>query len=545
MGNSLGRNEKRTNEDAARRGKGRRRGSALYRGAALMAGMLVAPVPAALANPATDRVEAQFERIVASPPHLRVFLQQMPKGGDLHNHVDGTIYAEDMLRWAAEKNDCLTVATMTIGPAPCDGAASKPVRGMETRDPDLYARAIDGLSTRGFANGVTDGVSGHDRFFRTFGRFGFATRGERGQMIAIAREQAAYDHESYLELMGLPSAVGGVVAAAGDEDGLDEAGFAPLLAKLAPLLPGAVATARADLDGAERVAAQQNGCKPDAVEGQGPCAVTVRYMLSVLRNRAPAQVFAQMAFSFALADADPRYVGVNIVAPEDGPVALRDYGLHMRMFRFFAKRYPKVALSLHAGELSPGMVPPRDLRAHIRDAIEVGGARRIGHGVDIAYEDDAAGLLARMARDRIAVEINLTSNDVILGISGRNHPLRLYRDAGVPVVLSTDDAGVSRTDLTNEYMRAVTEQGMRYADLKQAARNSITYAFLPGESIWQGDGATLVPACAGSSLDTPAPRCKALLQASGKAREQWRLERQLAAFEATVGRQEIALTSAH
>ncbi len=136
----------------------------------------------------------------------------------------------------------------------------------------------------------------------------------------------------------------------------------------------------------------------------------------------------------------------------------------MRMFRFFHARYPKVKLSLHAGELTLGMVPPAALRSHIRDAIEIGGASRIGHGVDIPYETDAPQLLARMARDRIAVEINLTSNDTILGVSGRNHPLALYRAAGVPVVLSTDDEGVSRSDMTNEYLRAATEQGLRYLD---------------------------------------------------------------------------------
>jgi len=83
-----------------------------------------------------------------------------------------------------------------------------------------------------------------------------------------------------------------------------------------------------------------------------------------------------------------------------------------------------------------------------------------------------------MAAKKIAVEINLTSNAVILGVKGTAHPLAAYRAAGVPVVLSTDDEGVSRSDMTNEYMRAVTEQGLRYRDLKAMALASITYSFL-------------------------------------------------------------------
>jgi hypothetical protein len=40
------------------------------------------------------------------------------------------------------------------------------------------------------------------------------------------------------------------------------------------------------------------------------------------------------------------------------------------------------------------------------------------------------------------VEINLTSNDQILGVHGAMHPFPAYRAAGVPTVLSTDDEGV-------------------------------------------------------------------------------------------------------
>jgi adenosine deaminase len=86
--------------------------------------------------------------------------------------------------------------------------------------------------------------------------------------------------------------------------------------------------------------------------------------------------------------------------------------------------------------------------------------------------------MKEMAARKIAVEINLTSNAVILGVTGKDHPLVAYRAAGVPVVLSTDDEGVSRSDMTNEYMRAVTEQGLRYRDLKQMARASLDYSFL-------------------------------------------------------------------
>jgi adenosine deaminase len=75
-----------------------------------------------------------------------------------------------------------------------------------------------------------------------------------------------------------------------------------------------------------------------------------------------------------------------------------------------------------------------------------------------------------MAAKRVMVEINLTSNGVILGIKGKDHPFSLYRKFGVPMALSTDDEGVSRIDLTNEYVRAVESYYLSYADLKHLVR---------------------------------------------------------------------------
>jgi len=81
----------------------------------------------------------------------------------------------------------------------------------------------------------------------------------------------------------------------------------------------------------------------------------------------------------------------------------------------------------------------------------------------------------------VVVEISLTSNDLILGVRGKDHPLPAYLAAGVPVVLSTDDAGVSRIDLTNEYFRAARDYALGYRELKTIARNALRYSFLDAE----------------------------------------------------------------
>ena len=118
----------------------------------------------------------------------------------------------------------------------------------------------------------------------------------------------------------------------------------------------------------------------------------------------------------------------------------------MQMFQWLRAKFPRVRIAMHAGELTLGMVRPEELTFHIRDAIQIAGARRIGHGVDIMHEANSLELLQEMKNKRIAVEINLTSNEFILGVSGAAHPVTIYLRHGVPLVISTD--AVSYTHLT-------------------------------------------------------------------------------------------------
>jgi adenosine deaminase len=490
---------------------------------ALAALLTASPALAAPAAPTEVAVAALMERLKADPPALRVFLTQMPKGGDLHNHLDGSVWAEDYLKWADQDGDCLDATTHAISPPPCT-SGQVAARGLTLRDPKFYQASIDALSVRNFVPGLGTGeVSGHDHAFAAFPRFGALIWPHLGDALAVTRSQAAADHVEYVEQIADPAGAFsptllGAVATFKPDD------FDSDLAQLTPRLPALVAAARAEYDAAEAKMRTDLGCgtaKPDP-----GCEVQTRYLFFVLRVLSPNQVFAQIALGYALAQADPRFVGVNLVAPEDDPVALRDFELQMRMFHFFSGKYPGVKLSLHAGELALGLAPPSELGFHIRDTVEIAGAERIGHGYEIVYERDAKGLLKEMAQRGVAVEINLTSNDVSPGVRGADHPLDLYRGAGVPWSLSADDEGLLRIDLTHEYVRAALEQHLTYLDLKQSARNGITYSFLPGASLWRTDGER-VAVCA-----TSGPACDAFLKGSEKAQAQWRLERDFAQFEA-------------
>jgi adenosine deaminase len=438
---------------------------------ALFYTFLLTAQPAIAAEP-QQHTEALFQQLRHDPLRLRAFLSEMPKGGDLHNHLDGAVYAETFLTHAAGDGLCIDIARAAIRPPPC--TQTQPPAGQALADhPGLEDAMIDSLSMRDFVPGAGD-ASGHDHFFATFGKFAAAADDPAYLMVDEARRAAA-EHIDYIETIWMrrrreAADLGNKTPWHGDDFASDLAAIAPDIEKLA-------AQAKADTDAIETRMRTTLGCATPRAEPA--CQVTLRYQAFSLRTLPPQVVFAQIALDFAIAQTDPRFVGVNIVAPEDDPVALRDYTLHMRMLRFFHQAHPEIKLSLHAGELAFGLVPPEDLRFHIRQAVEIAGASRIGHGVSVMYETDAMGLLAEMAQRHVAVEINQTSNAQILGVKGEQHPFAEYRAAGVPVVISTDDEGVERTDLTEEFLRAAETWHLGYLDLRNLALASITYSFLP------------------------------------------------------------------
>jgi hypothetical protein len=193
-----------------------------------------------------------------------------------------------------------------------------------------------------------------------------------------------------------------------------------------------------------------------------------------------------------------------------------------------------VKIALHAGELDLGLVPPEDLRFHIQEAVEVAHASRIGHGVDIMRETGSQKTLSEMARDKVAVEIMPVSNKVILEVSGEDHPFPVYLSRGIPIVLASDDPGVLRTDLTEQFVIiAHTYPEAKYSDFKRFARNSLEYSFLKGEGIWAipGDYSQLRKEFAGGDPGEESKECLAFLEKNEKAKAQWKLEGDLTSFE--------------
>ena len=481
------------------------------------------------------------------PLALHDFLVGMPKGADLHVHLSGAVYAESWLRAAGEDGLCVDTKLLTFAKAPSGGCphalgqisvADMLAHTQAPANQDLYDKLINAFSMRSFVPYA--GWSGHDQFFSTFGHFGGTDKRHTGEWIDEVVTRAAAQNEQYMELMETPpfGHAATIAAQLGWEENLAE-----LRQKLLDHgLDQEVDAAKEHIHAALELRNKLEKC--GGMDAGPACQVKVRFIYQILRGFPKEQVFAQTLLGFETISQMPEFVGINFVQPEDGYNSMTDYTLQMHMLEYLHSVYPTVHISLHAGELAPGMVPPEGLRFHIRQAVELGHAERIGHGVDVMYEDNSSALLKELAAKHVMVEINLTSNDGILGIKGADHPLPFYRKAGIPVALSTDDEGVSRIDLTHEYVRAAEEYSLSYADLKQMARTGMEHNFLPGKSLWaEADRFTTpVAACRAMVLgsekpsagwnEKPAAACKAFLDANEKAAAQWEQERRFRLFEA-------------
>ncbi|MCH8295452.1 hypothetical protein IH992_30585, partial [Candidatus Poribacteria bacterium] len=467
-------------------------------GAAVL--LMILLVPCAWASSQEDnekKVSSWFNEHRESPA-LRAFVQRMPKGGDIHTHLSGAVYAERYLEWAESLDYCVDTEELKI--TDCKDIDKDHVITVKdlSKDSARYNKFIDALSIRNLAHLNEPGLS---QFFATFSRFGSISWQRQDDMLADVANRAANQHTSYLEIMltfqgeavrELVRKLGRQLVWDNKAYGQDEKKYLNTLREklLDYGLLDLVKQGQLDVKWLIHDYRKILNC---GTAGKLGCDVTIRFLQQTTRVNAPERVFAQLVYAFELAKAEPHVVGINLVSPEDNRIALRDYTLHMEMIKFLhgpTLGRTNVNIALHAGELTLGLIPPQELRFHINDAVNVARAKRIGHGVDIFYEDNPFKLMKTMMKKEgergVLVEICLTSNDVILEVKDEEHPFQSYWEHNVPVTLATDNQGISRIDLSNEYLRAVRSYDfLKYKDLKWLARNSLEYSFLPGKSLWK------------------------------------------------------------
>lgn len=398
-------------------------------------------------------VAAYFEEAKLNESALVAFLHKMPKGGDLHNHPWGAVEIEFILENAIkrgmfyDRENRILTAVRPEGP-------HYDVREAQS-DQWKMGEIIEALSMRNYHLGDE---SGHDRFFRAFERFEAAVPNEE-ELVRWCFRRAVNQRIHHLELMNN--------------------WMTPRFRERFGEIKGEVLR-----EFAER------GVEWD---------FDVAYIYAIYRLTDLDVFKLQLDAAIAAATGpDAAYAAITMLGPEDGWVSQRDYAEHMRLIAAALRDLdaahradpdgnpPPPRFMPHSGELTMEYATYDSMRDRISSSIEATKASRIGHGTAVMWEDDVYGLLRKMRDEKIAVEIIPSSSEGILGVAGEDHPFWLYWTSGVPVVIATDDEGLSRSNLTLEYAKAARWFDLSYTEIKWLAFNSLEYSFLDGQSLFVG-----------------------------------------------------------
>lgn len=200
-----------------------------------------------------------------------------------------------------------------------------------------------------------------------------------------------------------------------------------------------------------------------AVEQACRANLGIRVQLIVGLNRHEPLELAEQVTQIAVDRLEHGIVGLDLAGDEVNYPAEPFAGL------FRAAREAGLGVVAHAGEWTGA--------ESVREAIEVLGVQRVGHGVRVVDDPSVAAL----ARERgIVFEVCVTSN-FQTGVIGRlaDHPLRRMIDLGLVATLNTDDPAISDITLSGEYAAVAGQLGIGLAVIKQSILNAAEAALLP------------------------------------------------------------------
>ena len=417
----------------------------------LLLGLLLGP-PAVMADNGFSVWFENFKKS-ATDAELHAFLYAMPKGGDLHQHLSGSVFVEWWWQLALNETEhgdvfytrlnighCQPLEDITRAGdtnlmfqtiaayryqrlSACEQAKFRRLADLTQQEQEAWMNSIR----------LDKAHEGRDEFFeKHWQRLGDLTANPWIRAEALALNIKAFADEGLVYL----------------EPQLTLLGYRDTKGEAIP--PSVVA------DVITRRLAQ-----PDLRE----VGMTLRFQQAILRFVPSAET--DLVRAFAIVASQPLWVGVNLVGREDD-----DRGHPLRFLetlRQLRQTHADVRLSIHAGEVD-------EPNFHIRDTLLL-GAERIGHGLNLMSDPTT---LVQMRQGPYLIEINLISNLLLEYVENyRQHPFPEFLRTGIPVALSTDDRGMWDSTMTDEFFVAVRHFDLSWSEIQRLVRNSLQYAFLP------------------------------------------------------------------
>ena len=186
-------------------------------------------------------------------------------------------------------------------------------------------------------------------------------------------------------------------------------------------------------------------------------------ILSCLRHHSVDSVYEVI-------EAGKKFIGKGVVAIDLAGCELEN----------FVKPYEEVMktareagfrVTIHAGETGYGK--------NVRDAIELLGAERIGHGLFIFNDEEAYNLVKNKG---VTLEMCPKSNIDTKGVTKyEEHPIYKYHKDNIKVNLSTDNRTVSNITLTEEFENVDKAFNIDFEDYKKIYLDSVDASFCTDE----------------------------------------------------------------
>ena len=431
-------------------------------------------------------VELKFEDIKKCSTERIIVLKNLPKGGDLHNHSLGGGYSEFIYEKAIERNSFYDLDTHFFL---TDDEYNKSNKNSSIIPIDKFKQSytfdfFDNYSIRGLKH-LSDG---RNHFFKTF-PMTISSKVTENELILEIAKRNKLENISYVEIISdcIPLSISSLYKSLFSLndfsfDKLDE--YISILEKENTNLN--YLEVKKFLNEREEFIKEHNGDQ-----------VTIKYFPYLRRSSSTLmEFFIEGYYSILYSILDKRIAGVNIVEVEDDINSRLNYDSHLHilkyLFYYFKNKYSvSPNYSLHAGELTLNIAPLEDMIDRIKSSVFLSKecsknseplTKRIGHGVSVKWENPST--IQALKLHKIPIEICLTSNEIILGIKNEDHPFNFYKNHNIPMVICTDDEGVSRSNIILEYFKAVTRYNLSYFDLKQLIRNSLEFSFLEGEGLF-------------------------------------------------------------
>lgn len=421
-----------------------------------------------------------LEKALPNRSALFGFFSMMPKGADLHHHYSGSVYTESYIDYVFQKDFYINLNTLEI----IKDISIVPISLQNdwkklSQVPNKDKTKLDLLRLWSVKDFVEGEKSSDEHFFSTFSAFNVPSKEDYIKNLKEIKKRALNQNISYIETIFITTDTKQIQLS--NEQYLDlrflelqkSKDEQSLFLDLENIFNQTINDIKKVADKHTKLVESYH--IGSQVEDE---SFILRFQNYVARYKQPTDVFIDLFASFHSCNSSDLIVGVNIVAAENGEISMRDYWLHTMFYKFLEQKFPNVKYAIHAGELVGGMVQPENLGTHIKQSLVLNNLSRIGHAVDIIYDNQFINTIKELKKRKIAIEINLTSNEFILGVSNDLHPFEIYFRNGIPVVVCTDDEGVLRTSITEQYVLLSHRYKLTYDEIKQVVKNSIELANL-------------------------------------------------------------------